>query len=63
MVVLDDFNGRYRLKDGEKRWTSIMNMSKEEYEKIFPHGIACKVIRPDIFETNSPIEEQNPEEE
>ena len=48
LVVLDDFKGRYRLISGEKRWTSIMNMSKEEYEEKFPHGIACKVIRPAI---------------
>ena len=52
LVVLDDLKGRYRLISGEKRWTAIQKMSKEEYEDKFPNGIACKVIRPDIEFTN-----------
>ena len=48
LVVLDDLKGRYRLISGEKRWTAIQKMSKEEYEDKFPNGIACKVIRPDL---------------
>lgn len=43
LVVLDDLKGRYRLISGQKRWTAIQKMSKEEYEDKFPNGIACKV--------------------
>ena len=44
LVALDDGNGRYRLISGEKRWTAISRMTKEEYEKLMPKGVEVKVI-------------------
>ena len=44
LVVLDDGRGRYRLISGEKRWTAIKRMTREEYEEKMPKGVETKVL-------------------
>jgi len=44
LVVLDDGKGKYRLISGEKRWTAICKMTKEDYDNTFPDGILAKVL-------------------
>lgn len=44
LVVIADGKGKYRLISGEKRWTAISRMTKEEYETTFPNGVLTKII-------------------
>lgn len=44
LVALDDGKGKYRLISGEKRWTAIGRMTKEEYDEKMPNGVEVKVI-------------------
>lgn len=46
LVVISD-NDRYRLISGEKRWKAIMCMNEENYNRLFPSGIPCKVLNAD----------------
>ena len=50
LVVIDDGRGKYRIISGEKRWTAISRMTKEEYNSTFPNGILTKIlpVRPNL---------------
>ena len=43
VVILNDDKKTYRLISGERRWHAISLMEEEDYDRLFPAGIPCKI--------------------